>query len=103
MRDEDEFLEHARREMFPKMKESVLSIVIAADPDPKLCIELGAAILYDKPIIAVVPAGRKIPANLARVASAVIQGDLSDARSKQKLQDAISSVIANDKRQKVKQ
>jgi len=38
----DDYLEHARREMFPKMKASAFSLVIVGDPDPKLCLEIGA-------------------------------------------------------------
>lgn len=103
MSDEDEFFEHARRDMFPKMKESIISIVIAAEPDPKLCLELGAAILFDKPIVVLVPVGEKLPSNLARLASAVVQGDVKNDVTKQRLEAAISKVIANDKRTKVKQ
>lgn len=98
MSNEDEFFRHARTEMFPKMKGSAISVVISGEPDPKLCLELGAAILFDKPIIAVVPVGRKIPSNLARVASAIIQGDIRDDVTKQELQAAISRVLENDKR-----
>ena len=94
----DEFFQSARDEMFPKMRGAAFSIVLAGDPDPKLCMELGAAILFDKPIIAMVPAGRKLPANLARVASAVVQGDIRDDVTKQRLQEAISRVLSNDKR-----
>lgn len=99
-RDEDEFYRSARNEMFPKLKESVLSVVIAADPDPKLCLEIGAAILFDKPIVVLVPDGRKIPSNLSRIASAIVQGDAGNAKVQKRLQDAISRVIANDRRVK---
>lgn len=99
-RDEDEFYRSARNEMFPKLKESVLSVVIAADPDPKLCLEIGAAILFDKPIVVLVPDGRKIPSNLSRIASAIVQGDAGNAKVQKRLQDAISQVIANDRRVK---
>jgi hypothetical protein len=39
------WFDRARREMFPKMKESALSLIIYdSEPDPKLALELGAAI-----------------------------------------------------------
>jgi hypothetical protein len=98
----DEFFKHAREEMFPKMKSSALSVTIVppdgADPDPKLCMELGAAILFDKPIILMVPAGRTIPANLRRVAATIVQGDMSDPSTGERLQNAITHVIENDAR-----
>jgi len=70
MTDDDEaFFDHARREMFPKMAGSAMVIsIISAEPDPKLCLELGAALLFDKPIIAVtVGENVKIPARLRRL------------------------------------
>ena len=40
------WLERARREMFPKLAASAMSLmIINSQPDPKLCLELGAAIL----------------------------------------------------------
>ena len=48
----EDYLEHARREMFPKMKQSALVIsVLNAEPDAKQCLELGAAILFEKPLV----------------------------------------------------
>jgi hypothetical protein len=98
----DEFFKHAREEMFPKMKSSAMSVTIVppddADPDPKLCIELGAAILFDKPIILLVPSGRTVSANLRRIASAIVQGDLNDPTVQKRLHDALSNVAKNDVR-----
>lgn len=100
MSDEDEFFQSARDNLFPKLKTSALSITIMAEPDPKLCMELGASILFDKPIIALVPPGQRVPANLRRVASAIVEGDMKDPATKQRLQDAITRVLANDRRVK---
>lgn len=95
----DEFLEHARKEMFPMLKGSVMSLIIASDePDPKLCLELGAAILFDKPLIVLVPPGKHVPANLKRVASVIVEGDFNNPRTKEKLARALRAVVANDTR-----
>ena len=94
------YLAHAKADMFPKLKGSALSLIIAADPDPKLCLELGAAILFDKPIVVLVPEGRVLPANLKRVASAVVEGDPSDPKVSQQMQDVIKGVINQDRRVK---
>jgi|SRR6185312_3703550 len=98
----DEFFKHAREVMFPMMKSSALSVTIVppadADPDPKLCMEVGAAILFDKPIILMLPPGRTVPANLRRIASAIVQGDINDPTLQQRLNDAISNVLKNDVR-----
>jgi hypothetical protein len=99
--DEDEFYRRARAELFHNLKNSAMSVTIfASDPDPKLCMELGAAIMFDKPIIVVVPADRKVSANLRRVASSIIQGDINDPHMKARLINAIEQVMANDQRAK---
>ena len=91
---------HAKADMFPKLKGSALSLIVAGDPDPKLCLELGAAILFDKPIVVLVPEGRALPANLKRVASAVIEGNPHDPTVERQMRDAIASVIGQDSRVK---
>lgn len=92
------FLRRAKEQMFPKMKNSAISVMILGDPDPKLCIELGAAILYDKPILVLVPEDANIPANLTRCASAIIQGNLKDPKTAKRMQEAIDKILANDLR-----
>lgn len=102
MSDEDDelkaYLEHAKDEMFPKLKRSALNVTILGEPDPKLCLELGAAILFDKPIIVLVPSDRPVPANLRRVAAEVVQGGMNDPTTDQRLRDAIARVLKNDVR-----
>lgn len=72
-----DFLYRAERDMLPKMKASAMSLVIGADtPDIKLCLEVGAAILFDKPLLIIVPPGRTISKGLQRVASAVVELDV---------------------------
>lgn len=95
MTDLDDFYERAKRNLFPKMKESDMSIAIYhSDPDPKLCMEIGAAILFDKPLILVVPdEATLIPANLSRVASKIVYGSVNDPTTLQRLQDAITAVV----------
>lgn len=93
------YLEHAAREMIPMMKDSALSIAILnADPDPKLCLEIGAAIMLDKPLIILVPRGERVPANLKRVASRIVFGEPNDPKVQAEIQDAITSVMENDAR-----
>jgi hypothetical protein len=96
------YLRHAKEEMFPKLKGSALSItILKGDPDPKLCLELGAAILFDKPlIILVVDPEMPVPANLKRCASAIVYGNPSDDATQKRLEEAVYSVLANDKRSK---
>jgi hypothetical protein len=87
--------------MFPKMGGAAFSLAILGKPDSKLCMELGAAILFDKPLILMVPDREMaIPANLKRVASAIIVGDPSEPAIRKQLQDALTAVLVNDARVK---
>lgn len=89
----DEYLNRARTEMFPKMKASKLSIAVIGEPDPKLCLEIGAAIMFDKPIVAVVPRGVKCPLSLRTIAHKILDDfDANDPASQERLRKAISDL-----------
>jgi hypothetical protein len=93
------YLQHAEQEMLPKMRGAALSLAILATPDAKLCLEIGAAILFDRPLILLVPdRNMRIPANLKRCAVAIIHGSASDPDARKQLQQAMANVIANDER-----
>ena len=99
MSDFDDFLKRAEAEMFPKMQDSAMSVVIfRAKPDPKLAIEVGAAILMDKPLILVVQPGEVVPPVLARISSAIVEGKLDDPDTQRRFHEAINHVIDNDPR-----
>lgn len=51
----------------------VMAIAADDDPDPKQALEIGYAVLLDKPIIVVVPAGRQGPPGLERIAHRVVR------------------------------
>jgi hypothetical protein len=83
----------------PQIKESVMMMSIASDePDAKQCLETGAAVLLDKPIIVIIPPGRQVSTNLKRCASAIIEGNPSEPGFQERLQATIIAVIANDQR-----
>jgi len=52
------YFAHAAKEVIPAMKDSR---VLSSKPDPKLCMELGACILLEKPLVLMVPRGQWIP------------------------------------------
>ena len=93
------YLAHAEREMLPEMEKSafVLSLV-TGKTDAKICLEIGAAVMLDKPIIAVIIQGATVPANLKRVASVIIEGDIKDEATLNKIQQAMKNVLENDRR-----
>lgn len=76
MSGDDEFFEHARREMFPKLRDSQMVVTLfAGEPDPKLCMELGAALLFDKPILGVAMGDFEIPDRLQRLLTDTVRID----------------------------
>ena len=92
------YFRHAKEELFPKIKDTAVSLAILGEPDPKLCLELGAMILFDKPIIVLVPRDMPVPANLKRCAAAIVEGDPHDPETQERLQKALRSVMQNDRR-----
>lgn len=95
MSDEfDGYLEHARREMFPKMQSSAFVMAVLGTPDPKLCLEIGAAILFDKPIVVIVPRGIAVPLALRTIAHKIVEMDgPDDEGSKQRISAAVEEMM----------
>lgn len=77
LREFQQWLDKARREMFPKLaaSDTFLSLCPEGEPDAKFCLELGAAIMFDKPIVVVAVEGREVPPGLLRIAHHVIEAD----------------------------
>lgn len=75
-----EFITHVRSELVPMIDQSQFFICLTpSDPDQvdvKFSVELGVSIMLDKPIIAVVSPGSKMPPKLALIADHIIDVDL---------------------------
>jgi len=92
----EDYFEHARREVLPKMKQSAVSITILhGDPDPKLCLELGAAILYEKPLIILAVKNPIIPDVLRRLADRIIEVDELNEETSKKTAAAVTEILDN--------
>jgi hypothetical protein len=90
----DDYFEHARREMFPKMKDSAFCLSIIDEPDPKLCLEIGAAIMFDKPIMVVVPRGKTVPLSLRTIAHKIVEiEDMQDEASRERVSAAVKEMM----------
>jgi hypothetical protein len=66
-----------RKELIPKMRDSAVTLIIGpdlerSDFDIDFAVQIGAAILLEKPLLVVVPEGRVLPPKLAAVADRVI-------------------------------
>jgi len=96
-RDEfDRYVEHARRKTTQEITGSAAFISIAPRPeelDVKFCLELGLAIMLDKPIIVVAFDDRDVPERLRRVADRVVETDIDTEAGARKLAEAINEIV----------
>lgn len=91
--------ERVRAHVLPMIQESALnvSLVPTGATDMKFAVELGLSIMLDKPIVAVVVPGTKVPERLVRVADHIVEvDDLSRPESRVKLQQAIEKVMGEE-------
>jgi len=90
-----DYLHRAEAEMFPKMKGSALSLVISDGKfDAKLALEVGAAILFDKPLIILSFSGSKLPEALKRAATRIIEiDDFQSPETQKKIQRAVEEAL----------
>lgn len=70
--------------------EVVVSLVPRGPSDIKYAVELGLSIMMDKPIIAVVIPGTKVPAKIVRVADLIVEADPSTEEGRRTLQETIT-------------
>jgi hypothetical protein len=63
------------------------------EPDVKFSVELGMSIMLDKPILAVVQPGAKVPDHLARVADLIVECDMNNPADQEKLAEAIKKFV----------
>lgn len=88
-----EFLK--RHELFPMVESSAIFMaLVPPEWDVKSAVELGAAILMDKPILAVGLPGRQVSGHLRRVADVVVEDcDLYSKEGKARLQEALTQMV----------
>jgi hypothetical protein len=89
------YAKRAEEELVPMLRDSVvsLSIVPSGETDIKYALELGMSIMLDKPIIALIAPGAEIPGKLRLVADHVIEVDLTDESSRNRLSIALGKII----------
>jgi hypothetical protein len=71
------YADRAIDELVPMIRDSAVTISVVPDGpgDVKFAVELGFSIMMDKPIIAVVQPGAKVPSRLIAVADEIIEMD----------------------------
>lgn len=80
----ERFLDRAEQEMFPKVKSSCMVIMTPWDkePDAKVCLELGAAIFFNKPLLVIVNRDDRVPLALRTIATKIVEIDAMDDAAK---------------------
>jgi len=91
----EEFVRFQREHTMEQMMESafVMSIV-PAEADIKFAVELGMAIMLDKPLFCVLLPGAKMPPKLEKVADMVAVADLDTEEGRDALQREVAAFQA---------
>jgi hypothetical protein len=91
------YAQQVRDEMVPMMRDSafVMSLIPDGPPDVKFAVELGFAIMLDKPFIAVVRPGMQVSAKLIAIADRIIEDDGDPAALADKLQAVMREMDAS--------
>jgi hypothetical protein len=79
-----------------KIKASNVVISLAPSngkPDVKFSVELGMSIMLDKPILAVVQPGTRVPDHLVRVADLIVECDMNNPADQERLAEAIKKFV----------
>jgi len=93
-----DFAERAIRELVPKMQDSdVIVSINSSNPDVKLAVELGFALLLGKPIIMLADRGAVLPPGLTRAADKIIYGEIQHPKTAAKVKAAMDEILEPEK------
>ena len=92
-----QFLEHARIHMVPRLQSSSVSAaLVSGDPDDlgdaKMAIEIGYILLLGKPLVIVCSEDQVLPAGLERAADKVVRGEVGSPELTQALGAAVAEL-----------
>lgn len=93
-----DFVKRVRKELVPKIIGTDIFVSITPscpeEVDVKFAVELGLAIMYDKPICSVIRPGTKIPEKLSRVVDKFVEMDFNDPTQAQRLNEALEEMMS---------
>lgn len=90
------YAEHVRKELIPMVEDSAVCLSLVPEEDwkvdVKMATEMGYMMLLDKPIIAIVTPGTRVPNKLALVADDIVEGLPGDPGFEDRFHTAMSRV-----------
>lgn len=98
MSEGDEWAKRVLDELVPKIEGSTvtISLVPTGETDIKFAVELGLSIMFDKPILAVVQPGTKLPEHLVRVVDRIVEFREDDPEGTQRaIRTALSELYGD--------
>lgn len=93
----EEYAKQVREELVPMVGDSSIAVLSVVPPDKldvAFAVQLGCMILLDKPIIAIVNRGSKVPNKLAIVADEIVEGSIGEPGFETRFRAAISRITA---------
>jgi hypothetical protein len=93
----DDWAKNIENDLVPKLESSAMVMSLmprSGKPDAKFAVELGMAIMLDKPIIVMAEPGQAIPSKLSAIADAVVVADLGTEEGKDTLALAINEFLS---------
>ena len=86
----NEFVSHFREDALLKLDSSAFVVsLVPGEFDVKFAVELGAAIMFDKPILAVLSPESLVPERLKRVCDELVIADVDTEEGRELIRDAI--------------
>lgn len=84
----------ARQDLMPKMQASAFCLMILkGNPEISLALQIGIALLYDKPLIILALDGVWISPRLRQIADAIVEGKSFDAGMRAQLTKTITDLL----------
>jgi hypothetical protein len=82
------------KDLLPMIADSdSVGAVYSGEPDAQMAVEMGFAILMDKPIIVMVKSGMKAPNKLILVADAIVEADITTPAGMEQAQRDLTAAL----------
>jgi hypothetical protein len=91
-----DLFDDAENRIFPQMMGSMYVLGVMAKPDIYLALQVGLALVLDKPLILLIPPETWVSPRLRSLADIVVDGDIGDPAVKEKMRAAVQKIMRKD-------